>query len=673
MKSRTIFALVLVESIGLASPLVAYAQDEQSPFNWGPFQTEGSVTTGYRFTSVGGYEPGFQQMFDLRSGFRLFDFNLTGKAKEGSNPFADHYQLTASGLGGDPFPGGQLTVSKTNVYDLRVNYRQSYYYWNQNDNALLPNGLQGLTSNHNWATVRRFGSLNLLLHATNNLRFRFEYGQNGRDGTIFTTRVLDYYGAPSSWGTFLRDNPYYVIGPVNEHSNRIAGGVDYTVRDWTIHYTIGYQRFDQAFDWTNPVPERSININSTANVKELLANGNWSEVRNLNTPASELFFNGKVTPRLTWRGDFLYFRYSGPSTIDASYNGTARANTSGTVVAPYAISLSSRAEDSEPTYVLDQGFTYKLKEWWNFDADYRFNHFTESGTANFLGRDTSGTYTGTTTQQWRESLNQLDLRMEFTPLPGLVISPGVRLMKRDVVALDDGQVDPGRTLRTKTAWPIGSIFYRPWKNFSVRGDFQSITSNTSYTRITPHTDVGTRLVFRYRLSTKFSIEDSLSIRSQKLLATSFRSSMRANASTISYTLSDRFSTFAGFSYDSFFATDSVTFLRGTAPLNTTWRDQTVNRVWQLGLNAQPTHRLGFTFSGNFVRSTGLGEITDELPRFGPLTFPMATLTVRYDVPRIGRLAADLQRTYYYEQIVRGNDFSANLLTLRWTIGFKGVK
>ena len=106
---------------------------------------------------------------------------------------------------------------------------------------------------------------------------------------------------------------------------------------------------------------------------------------------------------------------------------------------------------------------YKLKEWWNFDADYRFNRFTEIGTANFLGRDTSGTYTGATTQQWRESLNQLDLRMEFTPLTGLVISPGVRLMKRDVVALADGQVDPGRTLRTKTAWPIGSIFYQPWK------------------------------------------------------------------------------------------------------------------------------------------------------------------------------------------------------------------
>ncbi|MDQ2843332.1 MAG: hypothetical protein M3Y72_20295 [Acidobacteriota bacterium] len=320
---------------------------------------------------------------------------MTGKAKDGANAFIDDFQITASGLGGDPFPGGQLTVSKKNVYDLRVNYRQSYYYWDQNDNALLPNGLHGLTDNHNWATVRKFGSLNLLVHATNNLRFRFEYDRNSRDGTVFTTRVLDYFGAPASWGTFLRDNPYYVVGPVNETSNRIAGGFDYTLRDWTIHYTLGHQTFDQAYNWTNPAsPERSINIDSTANVNELLANGNWNEVRRLNAPSSELFFTGKVTPRLTWRGDFLYFRYSGPSSIDASYDGTARANTTGTVVAPYAIALSSKAQDVEPNYVLDQGFTLRLKEWWNFDVDYRFNRFTEAGTANFLGQDTSGTLPG---------------------------------------------------------------------------------------------------------------------------------------------------------------------------------------------------------------------------------------------------------------------------------------
>jgi hypothetical protein len=619
----------------------------------------------------------YKQLIDLDSGFRLFDFDLTGRAKEGSNAFADTYQLTASGLGGDPFPGGQFTISKAKVYDLRVNYRQSYYYWDQNDNALLPNGLHGLTSNHNWATVRRLGSVNLLLDATNSLRFRFEYNLSGEDGTSFTTRTMDYFGAPDTWGSFLRANPYYVTGPTHWFTSTTTGGIDYTIKDWTFHYTAGYRSFYDRFSWTNPaVDERSINVNDSATARELLASGSWSDSRRLSGPISELYFNGKVAPRLSWRGDFLYFSYGGPSSVNALYDGTARVNSSGSRVAPYSIVLSSNAHVTEPNYVVDQGFTLKLKEWWNFDADYRFNRFTEDSTATFFGRDSTISATGTTgstRQQWLESLNQLDLRMEFTPLTGLVISPGVRLMKRDVEAIDDGVVDQGRTLRTKTAWPIGSIFYRPAKFLTIRGDFQSITNNTSYTRITPHTDVGTRWVFRVRMNDKFSLEDSLTIRNRKLLDTDFHNTIRSNATVISYSANQHWSGFAGFSYDSFFATASVTFIRGIPPLNTSWRDQTINRVWQLGINAEPMRRLGFTFSGNFVRSTGSGQISGELPRFGPLTFPMATATVRYDVPRLGRFAVDLQRTYYHEEIVRGNDFTANLLTVRWGIPFRGVR
>jgi hypothetical protein len=181
--------------------------------------------------------------------------------------------------------------------------------------------------------------------------------------------------------------------------------------------------------------------------------------------------------------------------------------------------------------------------------------------------------------------------------------------------------------------------------------------------------VGTRWVFRLHVTPKLSIEDSLAVRNRTLLDTDFHNTMRSNAATVSYALSERFSGFAGFSYDSYFATASVTFIRGVPPLNTTWRDQTVNRVWELGINAQPVRRFGFTFTGNFVRSTGLGEISGEPPRFGPLTFPMATATVHYDFSRWGRFAVDLQRAYYFEQIVRANDFSANLVTLRWTTAF----
>ena len=34
----------------------------------------------------------------------------------------------------------------------------------------MPGGGNGLTSNHDWATVRKLGSANLLIHAAKNLR-----------------------------------------------------------------------------------------------------------------------------------------------------------------------------------------------------------------------------------------------------------------------------------------------------------------------------------------------------------------------------------------------------------------------------------------------------------------------------------------------------------------------
>ena len=364
----------------------------------------------------------------------------------------------------------------------------------------------------------------------------------------------------------------------------------------------------------------------------------------------------------------MYFRYRGPASLDASFAGTARTNTGGTTFAPYAISMGSRAQLTEPNYVFDQGLSVKLAEWSNLHVDYRYNRFTQHAVANNTSLANGTPFQEVVTTDWRQGLHQLDTNLEILPIQSLVVRAGVRLVKRDVTALEDGLADPTRSKRIKTVWPIASVAYLPSKKFSIRGDLQSITNGASYTRITPHTDVGTRWVCDQPIS-RLSIEDNFVIRNRKLVDSNFRNNIRANGVTVAWSWNDRLSTFAGFSYDSFLATASVNFLRGTAPLNTTWRDQTVNRVWQAGVSVQPMARLGFSFSGNYVRSTGAGEISGEPPTFGPLKWPMATGTAYYDLPRLGRVAVDLQRTYYLEQIVTGNNFQANLLTVRWTRGF----
>ncbi len=678
---KAILAALMLFLMPTALPAQDQEQEQPPPLSLGGFETQGSVTFGWRLTDTTGRNQKFQELFNLNSGPRVMEFDLLGRAQPGSNPFADSYSLTLSGLGGDPFPGGQLTMRKDHIYDLRVNYRQSYYYWNRNDDVIMPSPsgfppLRALTTNHDWATVRRFGSANFTVHATNNLRFLFEYSRNSRDGVNFTTRTLEYQGAPSYWAGFLRANPYYVEAPINDIASRMTGGLSYSLKDWSLHYRLGYQTFEQNLSWNNvESPQRSIYVDTARTADELLTSASWSEFRRLKTPVSEFSYTSRPTKRLDLRGSYIFYRYRGPATVDAAFVGSVQSVSNPPTYVPYSVSLDSRAHLTEPNHVIDEGFSVKIRDWWNLHFDYRYSRFNVDSLAEFHSADgPTSTHEGEEEFEWKYRTHQLDVNMEFIPNRMFIIRPGIRYWDRDVEVLEDGAIDDHRTRNMKSVWPTLSVYFQPSKKFSVRSDFQSNTTARPYTRISAHTDVGGRFVFRFRPTEKISVEDNMVIRTRKFDETEFKNNFRSNTFTISYSLNDQFSVFGGFSYDSFLATAAVAFIRGTgcsvvSPCEVTWRDQTVNRVWQAGLSARPVRNLGFSLSGNFIRSTGGGEISGEPPYFGPLTWPYATGSVYYDFPVMGRLAVDVQRTYYLEEIVRGNDFGAQMVTVRWTKDF----
>jgi hypothetical protein len=667
---------MLVSTALLVLSPFAHAQDiaEPLPMALGDFTVSGSATAGYRFTDVKGYEPQYQEMFDLRSGFRLLDFNLYGESKEGKNPFADDFSLQLTSLGGDPFPTAQFAISKKKVYDFQVDWRQSYYFWNQNDNVVLPIasatvGIStGLTSNHDWATVRKFGSADLTLYATNNLRFHFDYYRPSDQGTTFTTRAPDFFGSPGFWGTYVRANPYVLNAPLTDNTNRITGGIDYSLKSWNFHYTIGYQTFTENIGFKNVTsPELSINpiASSTA---DPLANFSMSQFRRLTTPISEFSFIGKPLPKLEWRGGYMFYRYEGPVTFDQAFNGIAP--NSGGPLAAYTVSESARAMVTGPNHIVSQGLTYHLFSWWSLDADYRYTRFTSDSTGNYQSLFNGTTATaGSTNVIWRDGLSELAFSMDFTPIRSLIIRPGVQFLRSDVESLTNGVAVPSLTLRTDTARPEISFGYEPSKIFSIRGDFHSTDSGSSYTAITPHTQEATHFVLRLHPLEKLTVEDEVSIVNNKLLVTNFQNNIRSNAITVSYSLGERFSVFGGFSYNSYLALGNILYPRGTLPLADSLRDQELDRVWSGGIEAKPTKRIGLRLTGNFDRSSGVGAISGEPPAYGPSVFPLVTGTAYYNFPVVGQLAIDLQRTYYDEQIVTVNNFSANLLTIRWTKGF----
>jgi hypothetical protein len=239
-----------------------------------------------------------------------------------------------------------------------------------------------------------------------------------------------------------------------------------------------------------------------------------------------------------------------------------------------------------------------------------------------------------------------------------------------VLGLSNGVSVPGETLRTNIAAPTASLYYQPSRFVSIRADVDSITQGSEYTRMSPHTDIGSHLVLRIQPTDKLSIEDQLVARNAQWDIVAFSAHTRMNNVTARYEWNGNLSFFGGFGYDSLLALGQTSFIRGTPPLaNLAIRDQEVDRLWQGGVEAKPLKNFGFKLAGNYDRTNGLGIIQGEQPKYGPLTEPLVTGTIFADLPGQNRFSLDLQRTYYIQEIITGDNFSADMLTIRWTKSF----
>lgn len=670
MKRTNLSYNVLLASLAILAAVSTLLAQETPAAGALDFENHGEVTVGYRFADIQGYRPQFLQLFNLRDGLRVQDFTLHGDARETGNPFADTYSLSASGLGGDPFATAQVKVGKTGLYDLRVQWRQSYYNRNQNDNVVLPitaaapSLSTGLTDHHDWATVRKLGSADMTIHATNKLRFNFDFYRTTTEGDLLTTRSVYFFSPPSYWDVFARANPYLLNAPLHDETYRLAGGVDYSWRDWDFHYKGGYQSFNEGITFDTVTPgEVSINP-VTLSRSEPLNQLSWSQTRRLTTPVSEFSFQGKLHRNVEWRGGYIYARYRGPAAEDFSFTGIAPDSTG--ALAPYSIAGGGLSHVTEPSHVVNQGFTWHIRDWWSANVDYRYSRYTSEAVSTLESVLNGSVATGGDEVVWKNGLSDLEVNMMFTPADNLVLRPGIRLSKSDIETLEDGIVDGARTLRTKHARPEFRFGYKPWSKLTLRGDVHSSTSGASYTAITPHTTVAGKVIARFQLLSNLSLENTVNLSTSKLVDSRYRNSIRANTFTIAYAL-ERFSIFGGVTYDSFFAQGDIIYARNANRYFL--RDQEIHRVWQAGIDIKPTQNIGFRVSGNYDRLTGVGEILGEAPAYGPVKWPMATGTVYFEHPKAGRVSIDLQRTYYAEELVPANNFSANLLMIRFTRGF----
>ncbi len=112
------------------------------------------------------------------------------------------------------------------------------------------------------------------------------------------------------------------------------------------------------------------------------------------------------------------------------------------------------------------------------------------------------------------------------------------------------------TQRIDTWWPTASVSWKPDAIVDVRADVDAISNDVSYTLLTPHTDVGTRVLVSVHPNDQFSIVDAMNVRHQTLDAADYTADIRGNAVTANYQVNDNFAFFGGYTFDSLKATGS---------------------------------------------------------------------------------------------------------------------
>ncbi len=640
----------------------------------------GSIDLGYRVQSVKGSQDAFRQLFDVTEGVRLFGVDLRADRGTGTGGVADSLTLTATGLGGDPFPTLQIGVKKAQKYQLQVTWRRSRFFNRAPDTPASLGGFDTrvVTDRHSWTTARQVGNVSFVYDVSNRLKVLLAYDRVSNGGSIQSTRSLDYTGASSTWAGFARANAFALVGPVDTSSDRATAGVAYTRARWTLNYRVGYQtsRDHQTF---SPVatPERSINVVEAATANEPLTALRWVQTRTLSTPVSELSFVARPAASLEWRSDYSFYRYRGPFELDAAYTGTARAPTAGTY-SPYDVAVTADGHTATPTSVIDQGLTWRPLDRWAFDVSYRYSHATSTSEAELTSvvalYPTSTSAAVRTVEdvetEWRNTTHSLGLSTTWLPLRVLTVRPGVRLAQREVRMHEDGVLNVGASNRERAVWPELFVGYRPVPQFSARGTYQTSYVGSPYTRMSPAERSVGRLILHIAPTDAFSIEATASQTDAEQREASFVSHTRAAAVSLSYALDQRLSLTGGFDYQSFVGTGSVSFVRGTAPLaSLPMNDREIDRVWQFGASVEPVRAIGATVTGNYDRTSGLDQIFGEPALYGPASLFYMTGTVYVQIPKAGRLSFDLQRTKSTQEILSANDFRANLLTVRFTREF----
>lgn len=632
-----------------AQETAAPGQEAAAPHP-GAYSFSGVASFGYRFVDVNGSRAKYDQLLNLQEGFRLFDGQIDVTPTEPGHGWFDRLSLSFQGLGGDPFPVIRADLRKNGLYDLRVSYRATQYFYD------LP---QPITApNHGWIDRRRFADLDFRYTPSRNLRVRFFYNRTERVGNDLATSFSFVPLGPSIWEALGGPGSIPWVIPLHEEADLFGGGIDYRLGKTDFHIEQSYRTYN------SPANLQGIGNQSFLGPGlQPLVFSRWDSFAGLDMPITSFRVNREVFDRLELRGGYIFTHATGPTSLN------------GTISQPnvFVLNYVGAGKTNMTTQTVEAGFTLKVLESMDLITDYRYQNFSETSRQSIqafrsdfpnpfpLDHNTLG---------WDFGIHTVDALVTFTPRTSLSIRAGVRILNEDIVRRENGKVAALGTQSTLTYTPLINIAWTPSKKFSLRGNFESRVAVDPYVRISPENTVGANIRTRFSLSEHWGIDNTWSFRNLKTEDINFVAHSRTNSTSLWYQPMDKLGFQGGFNYGNFSSRNTIGFLAGVPPLTGLLStDQTIDRTYFLGFKVNPKGSLTIAFTGQYIRSTGAAAYTGATTVYGPLTWPAWSAEIGYTAKHLGRTVLAWQRSYYHENLFRLTDYSANSFVLRFERSF----
>ena len=440
--------------IALAAGLAARGvRADEPPPPTGGYGVDTVVSAGYRMVDIDGAKDKYREDYNLRSGLRLFTFDVDGYAKAPESTRLDRFRLEVDTPGDEPVSHFRLSAADQKLYELRADFTRSKYFYQvpRLFEAPVADDVR-LDDLHDFDLTRTNGSVDLRVHPP------------GLPTLFFGYRLYERHGDSTSTVRIPSGDTFTVPAPVDTTTHVGRAGTEFTALGTNVFFQQEYRRVNRNHDLG---PGAGPGVDPTDGSTLSIFDSTQDE--HLDIPATTVRLRRPLGERVELTGAYFYSHAHLGYDLDRRSVGTV--DNGGTPV-PSNSTATGSGDAHLDTHVADVGTSVRLWEHVRLETSYRLNDRSQNGT--FDEQSTSGVLAATTGDHVRIHSVTSDVAVE--PRADLSLRAGVRYARRDARFSQTGQ-----SISTDTVGAIGDVRYRPWSFLDLFARYENVQIDDPFT------------------------------------------------------------------------------------------------------------------------------------------------------------------------------------------------